>query len=134
MRRHTLNRLGKSTLLTMAGNAAMFLNLDDLIQEFLVGINGAVSAPSPYTHRENTLPSVRREQTPMSTSTRTPPRLARVLSHGTERAFSDMRFSSDGRIGSFPDYLLHIWNWLQELIILRAKAFSQEVRWRCLCA
>jgi hypothetical protein len=132
MRRNTLHRLGKSTLLTMAGNAAMLLNLDDLSQEFLVGIDGGgVGAITVHPSGEyfaigekGTNPNVYIYAYPSR-------ELVRVLSHGTERAFSDMRFSNDGRmlatVGSFPDYLLHIWNWRQELIILRAKAFSQEV-------
>ena len=55
----------------------------------------------------------------------------RVLSNGTERGFSDLRFDTDGgmiaTVGSAPDYLLHIWDWKQENVLLRTKAFSQEV-------
>ena len=57
--------------------------------------------------------------------------LVSVLNNGTERAFSDLRFSNDGQklasVGSMPDYLLHIWDWQNEAVVLRAKAFSQEV-------
>ena len=57
--------------------------------------------------------------------------VVRILSNGTERAFSDLRFNSKGdmiaTVGSFPDYQLHIWNWRDESIVLRAKAFAQEV-------
>jgi len=39
--------------------------------------------------------------------------------------------SPDGRmlasISGNPDYMLTIWNWRQELIMLRCKAFSQDV-------
>lgn len=30
-------------------------------------------------------------------------------------------------MGSSPDYTISLWEWKQELIILKAKAFSQEV-------
>lgn len=30
-------------------------------------------------------------------------------------------------VGSAPDYLLTIWNWRAEMIVLHTKAFSQEV-------
>ena len=30
-------------------------------------------------------------------------------------------------VGSSPDYLISIWNWKQENILLKAKAFAQEV-------
>jgi len=41
------------------------------------------------------------------------------------------RCSPDGRmlasISGNPDYMLTVWNWRQELIMLRCKAFSQDV-------
>lgn len=71
-------------------------------------------------------------------------RVHRVLRKGTEAAFSAVTFSADGEklatVGSFPDFLLTVWNWRTESMVLRSKAFSQEVRrrrgrrqWRCLC-
>jgi len=30
-------------------------------------------------------------------------------------------------ISGNPDYMLSVWNWRQELIMLRCKAFSQDV-------
>ena len=30
-------------------------------------------------------------------------------------------------VGSYSDYMLTLWNWDEELVVLRAKAFSQEV-------
>ncbi|KAM3171780.1 hypothetical protein ACTXT7_015922, partial [Hymenolepis weldensis] len=63
-------------------------------------------------------------------------KLYRILSEGTQRAFSSCQFSPDGSllvtVGNEPDYLLTIWDWCEERIILRNKAFSQEVfrvRW-----
>ena len=57
--------------------------------------------------------------------------LIRVLKGGTERAYSAANFSADGTmlatVGSFPDYMLTVWDWNKEAIILRTKAFSQEV-------
>ena len=57
--------------------------------------------------------------------------LARVLKGGTERAYSAANFSADGEklatVGSFPDYMLTVWDWSREEIILRTKAFSQDV-------
>jgi WD40 repeat protein len=58
-------------------------------------------------------------------------KLYRVLKKGTERAYSSISFSYDGdklaSVGSAPDYMLTVWDWQQERIILRSKAFSQEV-------
>lgn len=54
-----------------------------------------------------------------------------VLRSGTERSYSAASFSRDGRllatVGSAPDFMLTIWNWREEKVILRYKAFSQEV-------
>lgn len=58
--------------------------------------------------------------------------LTHVLSGGTERAYSDACFSGSGEklvtVGSFPDFLLSVWDWREERGVLRTKAFGQEVR------
>ncbi|XP_024541799.1 cilia- and flagella-associated protein 44-like [Selaginella moellendorffii] len=55
----------------------------------------------------------------------------KVLKDGTERLFSAAAFKHDGNqlatVGGYPDYWLTVWDWHNETIILRAKAFSQEV-------
>lgn len=58
-------------------------------------------------------------------------KLFRILRKGTETAYTCMNFNKEGNllasVGSEPDYNLLIWNWVTETIILKAKAFSQEV-------
>ena len=58
-------------------------------------------------------------------------KLYRILRKGTEQAYSALTFYSKGEnlasVGSEPDYNLVIWNWKKETIILKAKAFSQEI-------
>ena len=55
----------------------------------------------------------------------------RILRKGTEAAYSDLDFSFTGNqlasVGSAPDYMLTVWDWKNERIILRTKAFAQEV-------
>jgi len=55
----------------------------------------------------------------------------KTLSNGTQRRYSDMQFNVDGSylatIGGAPDHMLTIWDWKIGSVILRAKAFSQEV-------
>jgi len=40
-------------------------------------------------------------------------------------------YSPDGQllasVGGDPDYMLTLWDWKQELIVLRSKAFSQDI-------
>ncbi len=54
-----------------------------------------------------------------------------VLSYGTERGFSDINFSSQGdklvSVGSFPDFFLTVWTWNTCRMVLRTKAFGQDV-------
>ena len=54
-----------------------------------------------------------------------------VLLDGTERSFSDVGFSVSGEklvsVGSFPDFLLTVWDWRNSRLVLRTKAFGQEV-------
>lgn len=58
-------------------------------------------------------------------------KLYRVIRKGTERSFSCINFSGSGdmlaSVGSSPDYLLTVWDWKQEQMLLKSKAFSQEV-------
>lgn len=131
-RRNNLHRLGESTLLCSAGNSVMILDIQTLKQEFLLGIDpGGIGAITVHPSgnffavgEKGPNPNVYVYEWPSR-------QLARVLSGGTERAFADVRFSNDGKmlatVGSAPDYLLHIWDWDKEGILLRAKAFSQEV-------
>lgn len=54
-----------------------------------------------------------------------------VLCDGTERSYSDVNFSANGSrlvsVGAFPDFLLTVWDWSASAVILRTKAFGQEV-------
>ncbi|XP_054683235.1 cilia- and flagella-associated protein 44 [Grus americana] len=55
----------------------------------------------------------------------------RILRGGTEEAYVFGDFNNAGTllasVGSSPDYMLTIWDWKQEKIVLRSKAFSQDV-------
>jgi len=57
--------------------------------------------------------------------------VVRILARGTERAYADLQFSHTGSklvsVGAEPDFLLTVWDWARERVILRTKAFSQEV-------
>lgn len=48
---------------------------------------------------------------------------------GAEKSYSDIGFNSAGdkivSVAGDPDYMLTIWDWKNESIILRSKAFSQ---------
>ena len=58
-------------------------------------------------------------------------RAYRILRGGTEMAYANLDFSPNGEklasVGSAPDYMLTVWDWNNENIELRSKAFSQDV-------
>jgi len=58
-------------------------------------------------------------------------KLHRILRDGTEEAYAHLDFSPKGdklaSVGSAPDYMLTLWDWKNEQVILRSKAFSQDV-------
>jgi hypothetical protein len=53
------------------------------------------------------------------------------LEGGTEKTYGCGRFSPDGSklatVGGYPDFWLTVWDWATESIVLRSKAFSQDV-------
>ncbi|KAL0207178.1 hypothetical protein P9112_011806 [Eukaryota sp. TZLM1-RC] len=55
----------------------------------------------------------------------------KTLSGGTSNRFSSLTFSQSDKyiasVGSSPDYTLTVWDWESECIMLRSKAFSQDV-------
>jgi len=63
--------------------------------------------------------------------------LYRVLRKGTERGYAACKFSPHNpdhlaALGQSPDYLLSVWDWKNERLLLKCKAYGQEifdVRW-----
>ena len=55
-------------------------------------------------------------------------KLYRVLRNGTENLYSHVEFSSSGlklaSVGGNPDFTITVWEWINEKVILKAKAFS----------
>jgi len=55
--------------------------------------------------------------------------LFRILRKGTERAYSALCFNHDGTtlasVGGYPDFMLTVWAWRDEKVVLRSKAFAQ---------
>lgn len=58
-------------------------------------------------------------------------KLYRVLKEGTLQSYAHLNFSSNGTklasLGCSPDFMLTVWDWKNEKVILRSKAFSQDV-------
>ena len=121
-----------ATLVFTAGAVVHFLDLHTMTSSYLPSIGGnEIGCIEVHTERKliavcekGDMPSVFLYEYPSF-------RLKRVLKNGTERAYSAANFSADGEklatVGSYPDYMLTVWDWNREQIVLRTKAFAQEV-------
>lgn len=54
-----------------------------------------------------------------------------MLRKGTERGYRAMDFTVTGEklasVGQAPDFMLTIWDWVGEKVILHCKAFGQDI-------
>ena len=115
-----------------SGNLVHFIDLESKAQSTLPSVRGsgigAIAVHPQLGHlcvaEKGTQPEVFIYEYPSL-------KLCRVMRNGTERAYSAAAFTKEGdllaTVGSFPDYMLTVWDWKREAIVLRAKAFSQEV-------
>ena len=132
VKRNNLAYLADDVIIFTVGNMTQILNLETQEQTYLPGIDGrGVGMVMVHPTREyfavgekGTNPNVYMYEYPSL-------RLVRVLSGGTEEVYSCGRFSPDGSklatVGNYPDFMITIWDWDKESIVLRSKAFSQEV-------
>jgi len=58
-------------------------------------------------------------------------KLYRICRKGTETMYAHVEYSRSGKtlasLGGSPDYTLTVWDWVNQRVVLRAKAFSQEI-------
>ncbi|KAL7678951.1 putative WD40/YVTN repeat-like-containing domain superfamily, WD40-repeat-containing [Plasmopara halstedii] len=128
-------------LLTAVGNTVQILNMslqvatsDSSVQtrRYLFGFSGSgIGCLAVHPSRQFFAVGEKGEK-PNITIYRYPQiTVSHVLRNGTERAYASVEFSTDGdklaSLGNSPDYLLTVWNWRREHILLRCKAFGQDV-------
>ncbi|KAG7235618.1 hypothetical protein INR49_002428 [Caranx melampygus] len=105
-RRANLQLLDDRTLIYIAGNLLILLDISTKEQRYLRSCSGGG------------IGSITRKDTTQHHS-------------GTEKVYSSVDFNRDGNllvsIGGAPDYMLTLWHWRQEEVMLSCKAVSQEV-------
>lgn len=132
VKRGNLKMIDENTALSVCGSRLLILDLTTMSQRFFPTVSGR-GVGCVAVHPNRTVFAVGEKGAHPFIVVYTWPdcQPRKILRGGTERAFSDMVFSPDGAslasVGSYPDYLLHVWNWMEESVVLRAKAFSQEV-------
>nr|KAF6473606.1 cilia and flagella associated protein 44 [Rousettus aegyptiacus] len=131
-RRANLQLLDSNTMMYIAGNQLILLNLKTKEQFYLrsssgrgIGIIGVHPEKTYFTVAEKGVsPKIIIYEYPSL-------KPYRILRDGTDLAYAYVDFNYDGTllasIGGNPDHTLTIWNWKEEQPILRTKAFSQEV-------
>mmetsp|Transcript_10653 Transcript_10653/g.18263 ORF Transcript_10653/g.18263 Transcript_10653/m.18263 type:complete len:781 (+) Transcript_10653:113-2455(+) len=131
-KRNNIHYVGPGILLFAVGNITELLDLETMSQSYLPGLDGggigAVCVHPTRKHfvvaEKGTNPNVYVYEFPSLN-------LYRILRGGTERGYSAARFNREGTklatVGMYPDFMLTVWNWEQEAIILRCKAFAQDI-------
>ncbi|PIK49063.1 hypothetical protein BSL78_14078 [Apostichopus japonicus] len=127
-----LHMVDPDTVLFAAGNVLQILNLQTSEQKYIRSMSGGgigavtVHPSGKYfvVAEKGEMPNIAIYQFPSL-------RLYRILRGGTEKAYSFVDFNPSGSllasVGSYPDFMLTVWDWEQEKTMLRTKAFSQDV-------
>jgi len=131
-RRYNLHYIAKDTLLFISGNAYQIYNFVTNERRIFFGQDSG-GIGSIAVHPSKTFFAVAEKGSSPNIYIYEYPslKLYRVLRKGTTNYYSSLDFSPSGErlasVGGDPDYQLTIWDWRQEKLLLKAKAFSQEV-------
>ncbi|XP_077352720.1 cilia- and flagella-associated protein 44-like isoform X2 [Festucalex cinctus] len=131
-RRANLQLLEDRTLIFIAGQMLILLDVTTKQQKYIRSCSGGgIGAIGVHPSQEYFVVA-EKGNNPLLIVYEYPSLQAyRILRDGTELAFSSVNFNSDGSLlatlGSAPDYMLTVWKWRHEEVMLRCKAISQEV-------
>ncbi|KAM4795585.1 cilia- and flagella-associated protein 44 [Rhinophrynus dorsalis] len=131
-KRANLHLLDDQTLLYVAGTLSVILSVKTQEQKYLRSSSGG-GVGAVTVHPSKKYFSVAEKGKKPNIIIYEFPSLKpyRILRGGTEEAYAFVDFNVSGTllasVGSSPDYMLTIWDWRQEKIMLRSKAFSQDV-------
>ncbi|XP_065821986.1 cilia- and flagella-associated protein 44 isoform X2 [Labrus bergylta] len=131
-RRGNLQLLDDTTLMFIAGNLLVLLDVSTKEQKYLRSCSGG-GIGSIAAHPSKEYFAVAEKGNHPNIIVYEYPSLQphRILRGGTERAYSFVDFNQDGNllasVGSDPDYMLTLWDWRKEEVTLSCKAISQEV-------
>nr|XP_061800171.1 cilia- and flagella-associated protein 44-like [Nerophis lumbriciformis] len=131
-RRANLQLLDDRTLVFIAGQVLILLDVCTKEQTYLRSCSGGGIGAIAVSNTKEYLVVGEKGRKPILVVFKYPSLQAyRILRDGTDLAFSSVNFNSDesllASLGSAPDYMLTVWNWRQEEVMLRCKAISQEV-------
>ncbi|XP_062841766.1 cilia- and flagella-associated protein 44 isoform X2 [Trichomycterus rosablanca] len=131
-RRANLQLLDERTLTFAAGNVLVLLDIHTKEQRYIRSCSGVgIGTIMPHPSRRYFAVAEKGEQPSIIIYEYPSLRPYRILRGGTGHAYSCVDFNREGTllasVGSAPDYMLTLWDWKQEQVMLRYKAFSQDV-------
>ena len=131
-KRNNLHYIAPDVVVFTVGNEVQTLHLVTGAQTYLHGVDGK-GVGMVCVHPSKRILAVGEKGTDPNVYVYEYPRmkLRKIMRGGTERSYACGRFSPDGdtlaTVGGFPDFWLTLWDWRTESIVLRSKAFSQDV-------
>ena len=130
-RRYNAIPLNETTLVITCGNYAMFYDLISGEERIIHGHHNGISCCAVHPNHEYVALGESGHDPLMCIYHYPSMKLFRMLKGGTEEAYTAVNFSPDGKmlaaVGTFPDYMLTVWDWERETLILRSKAYSQDI-------
>ncbi|VDK88098.1 unnamed protein product, partial [Dibothriocephalus latus] len=131
-RRDNLHVLDKDRICFISGNYLELLTLSTGEKVYVRSLSG-FGIGACTVHPQKTHIALAEKGTEPNTCIYEYPslKLFRILRNGTQQAYAYTQFTPDGNliatVGLDPDFLLTIWDWREERIVLRNKAFSQDI-------
>ncbi|XP_078590601.1 cilia- and flagella-associated protein 44-like isoform X5 [Branchiostoma floridae x Branchiostoma japonicum] len=131
-RRSNLHLVDKDTVVFIAGNAVEVLGLETGEQKYLHSTSGrGVGALTVHPSQKYFAVAEKGDQPNINIYEWPSMKLYRIMRAGTAEAYAFVDFNPSGdllaSVGSYPDFMLTIWDWKNEQIVLRSKAFGQDV-------
>ncbi|KAB5533238.1 hypothetical protein PHYPO_G00129510 [Pangasianodon hypophthalmus] len=131
-RRGNLQLLDEDTLAFVAGSMLVLLDMNTKQQRYIPSCSGGgIGAIMPHPSRRYFAMAEKGKQPDIIIYEYPSLQPYRNLREGTSKVYSCVNFNRDGTllasVGGAPDYMLTVWDWNQEQVVLRCKAFSQDV-------
>ncbi|KAK9532789.1 hypothetical protein VZT92_010157 [Zoarces viviparus] len=131
-RRRNLQLLDDGTLIFIAGNLLVLLDVSTKEQRYLRSCSGGgIGSIAAHPSKEYFVVAEKGKQPNIIVYEYPSLRPFCILRGGTERAYRFVEFNPDGSllasVGSAPDYMLTLWDWRKEMVMANCMAVSQEV-------
>eukprot|EP00040_Diaphanoeca_grandis_P030987 m.184465 g.184465 ORF g.184465 m.184465 type:complete len:1849 (+) comp32191_c0_seq1:110-5656(+) len=117
-----------------AGDFVIFHNLETGHQSFLRSLSGCgIGALALHPSKKFFAVGEKGDNPQINLYEYPSMKLYRILREGTTKEYAALAFNGKGdklaSVGAYPDFMLTVWVWKKEGVILRTKAFSSDI-WR----